>query len=270
MPTRSLGALVVALSLLLAVRASADKVDDLSRSLIQDPSYKVRVQAALSLGKARDARAVHALMQALHDENETVRGVAATSLGRVGDKTAANALMVSSTRDSSEFVRTQAKKALEALSSAVSVPPPRAGAKFYLAIGFTAGGKGGAEYTRVVREALAKELQKLPAVTLSVAGAGGAPSKSVLASHHLQAFVVDGTIERLAATGSGMQRQIDCDVKAYVGTWPEVAIRSMVTEGASLQVGSGPSEEMSGKRDCLNAVVEAIRDDVGNFLRKQE
>ena len=41
----------------------------------------------------------------------------------------------------------------------------------------------------------------------------------------------------------------------------------MATEGASLQTGAGPSEEMSGKKDCQLAAVEAVRDDVGKFLK---
>ncbi len=113
MSTRPIRALIVALLLLTAGGAFADKIDVLTRTLMQDPSYKVRVQAALVLGKLKDKRAVPALMQALHDENETVRGVAATSLGRIGDPSASNALMVASTTDASEFVRSQAKRALE-------------------------------------------------------------------------------------------------------------------------------------------------------------
>src|SRR6478752_1863176 len=97
--------------------AHADKLDDLTRALMQDPSYKVRVQAALVLGKLNDKRAVPALMQALHDENETVRGVAATSLGRIGDKSSANALQASASSDASEFVRSQARKALELVAN---------------------------------------------------------------------------------------------------------------------------------------------------------
>jgi len=273
MPTRYARALVVALFLVTAARASADKVDDLTRTLMQDPAYKVRVQAALVLGKLGDRRAVPALTQALHDENETVRGVAASSLGRIGDKSAANALMVSSSSDSSEFVRSQAKKALEAVTGgggALTTAPPKTGARFYVAIDFSNAGKGGTEYGRQVREALARELQKLPSVTLSVAGAGSPPSKSLLVSHHLQGFVVDGTIQRLSSTTSGGQQTIDCDVKAFVATFPDRSIKMMTTEGASLQTGAGPSEESSGKRDCLAAAVEAVRDDVGKFLRTQE
>src|SRR3954449_10745631 len=88
----------------MAAPAHADKLDDLTRALMQDPSYKVRVQAALVLGKLRDKRAVPSLIQALKDENESVRGVAATSLGQIADRSSANALQ-EATNDASEFVR---------------------------------------------------------------------------------------------------------------------------------------------------------------------
>jgi len=240
---------------------------------MQDPSYKVRVQAALVLGKLNDKRAVPALIQALHDENETVRGVAATSLGRIGDKSSANALQASASSDASEFVRSQARKALELVANgaggAMVAAPPKAGARFYVAIDFSNGGKGGPEYGKLVREALAKELQKLPTVTLSVAGSGK-PSRDILAAKHLQGFVVDGTIQRLSATPAGGQQNIDCDLKAFVATFPERSIKMMTQEGASLQTGTGPSEEASGKRDCLVAAIEAVRDDVDKFLRTQQ
>lgn len=184
-----------------------------------------------------------------------------------------NALMVASTSDSSEFVRSQARKALEIVAGGgggAITAAPKSGARFYVAIDFSNGGKGGPEYGRLVREALAKELQKLPSVTLSVSGAGGPPSKAMLMSHRLQGFVVDGTIQRLSSTNAGGAQQIDCDLKAFVATFPERSIKMMTQEGASLQTGSGPSEEMSGKRDCLVAAVEAVRDDVDKFLRTQQ
>jgi hypothetical protein len=276
MPTRLSRALVVALFFLaVADRAHADKIDDLTRTLLQDPSYKVRVQAALVLGKLNDRRAVPALTQALHDENETVRGVAATSLGKLGDKSAAGALMQASTDDSSEFVRSQARHALELVAGggagggATPLPAARAGARFYVAIDFN-GGKGGAEYGKLVREALLKELQKLPTVTLSVGG-GGTPSRQLLASKHLSGFVLDGTIQRLAAApAGGGQQQIDCDLKAFVATFPERSIKMTTTEGASLQTGLGAGMAESGKRDCLAAAAEALRDDVNKFLGTQQ
>lgn len=263
---------IVAATLALGVgTARADRLDELGKAM-QDPSYKVRVQAALVLGKLNDRRAVPALMQALHDENETVRGVAATSLGRLGDKSSANALQVAATSDASEFVRSQAKRALELVANGAGgglvTAPPRAGARFYVSIGFS-GGKAGSEYSRLVREALAKELQSVSSVTLSVSG-GGEPSRSILASKHLTGFVVDGSIQRLSATPSGGQQTIDCDLKAFVATFPDRSIKAMTQEGASLQTGNGSSEAESGKRDCLVAAAGAVKDDVEKFLRTQQ
>jgi hypothetical protein len=271
---RRLRALVVALLILvLGGRADADKIDDLTRALMQDSSYKVRVQAALILGKLGDKRAVPALVQALRDENETVRGVAATSLGRLGDRNSASALMIATSNDPSEFVRAQAKHALELVANggggntSLQAAPPKSGAKFYVAVDFSAGSKAGAEWGRLVREGLQRELQKLPTVTLSLPG--GTPSASMLASKHLQGFVVDGNIQRLSATPSGGQVQIDCDLKALVATYPERSIRMMTTEGASLQTGTNPNDQNGGKRDCINAAIEAVRDDVSKFLQTQ-
>jgi HEAT repeats len=270
---RVLWAAVLAAVLVLAPGpAGADKLDDLTRALMQDPSYKVRVQAALVLGTLNDRRAVPALMQALRDENESVRGVAASSLGKLGDRAAASALSQVASGDASEFVRSQARKALDQFANAGTPEisaPVRGGAKFYLAVGFQgSGGRGGPQYNQLVRETLAKELAKLPAVTLSVGG--GAPSAQVLSSKHLRGFIIDGTIERLSSSRQGGVQQIDCDLKAYVATYPDKSIKMMTTEGASLQGGGGPSEEQSAKRDCLSAAVEAVREDVGKFLRTVE
>jgi hypothetical protein len=257
------------LLLLLAVRpAAADKVDDLARTLMTDDSYKVRVQAALVLGKLRDKRAVPALEAALKDPNESVRGVAAGSLGQIADKSAANALL-QATNDPSEFVRNQARRSLDLFANAPtpSLPGPRAGARYYVAVGFESKG-GNAQYAQVVKEALTKELQKLPTVTLSVGG--GPPTQQALNQKRLKGFVVDGTIQRLSASRAGGQNQIDCDLRAFVATYPDRSIKMMTTEGASLQTGSSATDESSGKRDCLMAAVEAVRDDVNKFLQTVE
>lgn len=254
--------------------ARADKIDDLTRALMQDPSYKVRVQAALVLGKLGDKRGVPALTIALHDENETVRGVAATSLGKLGDKSAAEALMQSATGDASEFVRGQARKALELVASGggdggeLAMPAARAGAKFYLAVDFSGAGKAGPQWSRAVREALVRELQKIPSVTLSFGG--GPPSHAALMSKRMQGFVVDGNIQRLQAGPGPGGQQIDCDLKAFVATYPDKSIKMMTQEGASLTAGSSPSEIDGAKRDCIGAAAEALRDDVTKFLRTQE
>ncbi len=114
-----------------------------------------------------------------------------------------------------------------------------------------------------MRDALAKELQKLPEVTLSVGS--GEPTAAVLSQRKLQGFLVDGTIQRLTAQLAGGGAQIDCDLKAFVATYPGKSIKMMTTEGASLQAGA--SERESAKRECIQAAAEAIREDVGKYLK---
>jgi hypothetical protein len=58
-------------------------------------------------------------------------------------------------------------------------------------------------------------------------------------------------------------------LKALVATFPDRSIRMMTTEGASLQTGTNPNDQNGGKRDCINAALEAVRDDVGKFLQTQ-
>lgn len=253
-------ALIVVCSLRRA--AFADRVDDLARSLLQDPSYKVRVQAALVLGKLADARAVPALIQALKDPDESVRGVAATSLGKVGDASAQSALQAA-TRDPSDFVKNQAKASLEKLAAG-SAPPPVAetkGARYFIAVGFAQGKSP--EGLKLVRDSLTRELRKLPGVTLDVAGSES-PTTSLLQQKKLDGYIVDGSIQRLSVSQSGGSATIDCDVKAFVATYPQKSIKVMTSAGASLQTGVSSVE--SGKRDCLAAASEALRDDVGKFL----
>lgn len=97
--------------------ASDVKVDELCRAVIEDGNYKVRVQAALVLGKLGDPRAVQPLIKALGDQNKTVRGIAASALGQLGDALAVEPLRDLLRHESDSFVRGQAEKAVAALSS---------------------------------------------------------------------------------------------------------------------------------------------------------
>jgi hypothetical protein len=160
-------------------------------------------------------------------------------------------------------VREQAQRALGLLGSAGRA---RAAAHFFLAVGFQGGGKASAAQYAVVRQALVSELAKLPAVTLSLGA--GAPSAKALAERKLQGYLVDGSIARLSAAMSGGSAQIECDLKAFVATYPERSIKMMTTEGASLQTGVGDAD--NAKRDCLMAAVQAVREDVGKFLQTLE
>src|SRR5262249_4900513 len=100
--------LILAFVLTAAVSARAGaadvRVDDLCRGVIEDSNYKVRVQAALVLGKLGDPKAVQPLIKALGDQNKSVRGIAASALGQLGDAAAVDPLRDLLRRESDPFV----------------------------------------------------------------------------------------------------------------------------------------------------------------------
>jgi hypothetical protein len=104
----------IALAAAVALRPApgrAEKVHDLSRTLLRGKTDKERIAAAVALGRLRDARSVKPLIQALGDSNNAVRAVAAIALGVLGDAQALPALRKAS-EDPDKTVRRRATEAM--------------------------------------------------------------------------------------------------------------------------------------------------------------
>lgn len=106
-----------------AVLANEDKVAFLSSKLAEASSFKVRLKAAVLLGRLHDQRAVSPLEHALKDENYVVRGAAARALGNLGPSVAAEAVedIFPLVQDENQFVQKEARRALQHLASAQSL-----------------------------------------------------------------------------------------------------------------------------------------------------
>lgn len=260
-PLRSPAAVLAAV-LLLGGAARADKVDELNAALLGDPSYKVKVQAALVLGKLNDRRAVPALLEALRDDNDTVRGMAALSLGKLGDPRAVDGL----TRikgDSSDFVRANVAKALATLGGGPSEGPP-GGARHFVAVRISSRAAApGAE--KMLADATLAEVAKLPRV--SAAPEHSAPTAQALSAKRMSGWILDGTLS-LKVSGAGSSAQLDCDVSAAIATWPQHSIKATSSAGASIP-GVRTTSDLSAQRQCFEAVAQGLADDVGKFLRSQ-
>jgi hypothetical protein len=264
-----LGAVAIALTACLWVAAPpahaaqpAVKVEDLTKALLEDPNYKVRVQAALVLGRLGDHSAVPSLIKALGDGNKTVRAIAAQALGQLADHDAADPLRDLLKREGDPFVRTQTEKALALVSADVGQKK----AKIYLNFGpFTGGVKsGGAEAAKVIHDALARELGKLAVVTLTAPADQKAFPKSGLLG-----FYIDGNITRLDDVPSGGSSETSCDVKVMVARWPSKSIILWTNAGASLQSGNRPQDKLSARKDCLEASAGQLAEDLGKFFKQQ-
>jgi len=103
-------------------RAGNDKVAFLAQKL-RESSFKVRIKAAVMLGRIADQRSVEPLVGALSDDNYVVRGAAARALGNLGYPLAVGAMdrLLKLADDEEPFVRREAVRTLEKLAGPQSL-----------------------------------------------------------------------------------------------------------------------------------------------------
>lgn len=273
-PRWGLLALAAGLSVLLlgSPRAAlaGNKVDDLSGALLNDPSFKVRTQAALLLGKLGEKAGVEPLIKGLADENKTVRAMAAQSLGKLGGDAAMVALKNLLQRETDTFVRGQAEKALAAI---VPVKPPQPDTKIdakdrkvYLKFGpFTGGSKAAdASLLGLLRNSLRQSLEKLPNITV----VEGAEEKN-MGKGGRPAFLVDGNVLKLQDTEAGSALETSCEVKVMVARWPSRSVILWTSAGAAVQGGKRDRDKQNARHDCIEASAGQLGDSLVGYFKSQ-
>jgi len=264
-PLRPLNAvLIVALLLASAGASGADaRVQSLSRALRTAPSYKVRIQAALVLGKLGKREGVPVLVEALQDKNNTVRGVAAQSLGKLGAPEAIGRLKRALRNERDAFAKAQIQKALATLRKR----PGRPGKGLYLQLGpfSSRSSQASPEEIERLREALKSKLTTLSAATFRLTPKEEASFEKT----GRLGFVVDGNVARLSAERVGGQVEIGCDVQVQVYKWPKRSLISWTSAGAVVQTGSRPKEKLAARQDCLEAAAGQLGEDLKRFFQSQ-
>lgn len=250
---------------LAAPTAYAGKVEDLSKILSEDSSYKVRVQAALVLGKLGDRNAVAALAKALNDENNTVRAVAAQALGRIGAPEAGEHLKRALTREKDKFVRSQLERSLAGLGRESGDTSQKA--NLYLEFGPFSGGSKSATpaVLEVLRAALRQKLGGLKGVAFSLSP----EEKASFVKSGRMGFLIDGNVTQLDESMVGGAVEVNCDVKVMVARWPSKSIIMWTSAGAAVQGGSRPQDKETARRDCLEASAGQLGDDLKRFFQSQ-
>jgi hypothetical protein len=241
--------------------ARADRVDDLLRTLNGDPSWRVRLQAVVVLGKLHDVRAVPGLVHALeHDANETVRGLAAQVLGDLGDQTVVPALE-RARFDGNDFVRERVRIALTRLHpSSVAAAKPDPGA-LHVEVGGI-GAKSAdvpSDLTRRLRELIIRELSRTPGLTIE-----GKP---------LSGFLIDSSITSVSRHLNGPWVEVSCEVSLVVGRLPSKSMVMMTSGGATVQapkMGFRPEKERALQVDALEGAVHGAHENLLAFLRSQQ
>lgn len=230
------------------VRADDPRSAYLIKLLEGSSQFRVRAQAAISLGTVEGSRsAVEALTTALHDQHPAVRAAAATSLGKVGDAQAIAALR-SLDRDSEEPVRVAARESVARLSRIQPATPkepigpgpgptPSGPALYYVAVA-----EPGSRVTTVDRQLLAQartfikqRVGQIQGVRLAPDSETAQDAEQVLKKQRLKGFYLDSSIVSVEKKKGGETRVA---VSVIVATYPGRDMRAIM-QGAATVSGSG-------------------------------
>lgn len=299
--SRRARALVAAIAAWLALAAfpalaAADEIADLSARLASSRREKVRISAAVSLGRLKDRRAVRPLVRALRrDRSPLVRAVAAAALGYIGDPRAVPALRKAAA-DPEDSVRKRAREALaridraqsgrQVASGALSERERRARAQsirvaprerpslapaptLYVQLKSVtdksrrrASKRHRVWTANTMRSLLHDELQRSPEVTLDERSAVESGARH---------FAVDVTITNFNRRVRGPWVEIVCEVRLAVSN-RRGRLLSFLTGGATVQVPKKTFKtayEPQLRKEALENAAKSMRQDLMAYLQRE-
>lgn len=228
----------------------------LTRQLSADKDFRLRVQAALHLGKSNDGRALRPLYKALRDPSAAVRAAAAAALQSLADPAALPEL-VKHNADESPAVRRAVASAIFALKAQKTRDEDRRRhAKLLVKLGKLHNGSAVASSQALfaVGQASRAEFERLPGVALLN------PSEDVenaSATHKLPVVLVTGSIRKLGATQEGQEFVYSAQVDYVVHRLPEQSIVATVTGKAEARASQWEVQDRKRREALRSEVLES-------------
>ncbi len=269
-------ALTLALSIaslihLVATPATADaRTDYLINMLENGGNYRIRVQAATTLGKLRSAVAVPALVKALGDESDLVIISAATALGQIGNPTVIPEIERALIKPPTSAARSQLEATLRVLKAlspdssgdALADATPR----YFIRIDAmgNSSGVGRKEIVDVLRDTVVKRLAKEPGVVMQQPGLSNQQVKKKLKKDKLAGYILSGSLIRMER----LDDKIVVKIGLNVFTNPEYNLLMMPTAEGAIPFSSG-SLSTETERTLQDKALKAVADRlIANILRK--
>jgi len=251
-----------------AVPARADaRTDYLIRLLETSTTFRVRVQAALSLGRVdASPEVIDALGEALRDEHPSVRTAAASSLSALEDPASLDELRQAQD-DRDRTVRRTVKRAIRRLESVarqerLRQERSRPDTTYYVGVGVPGTRVSGIdEATREALQAWMREqVAGIPGVALAPVDESPAQAERVIAARRLEGFYVDSSITAIRTTDVGTR----AEVSVVVNTYPGRNVRAMLSGAATVQGASeGPATRLQAVRGALRGALRRLPQAMG-------
>lgn len=270
---RILLVLLVAGEVTVAARGAraAPRIDEVEEALGHDRSYKVRVEAALILGRLRQTRSIPALIGALKDGNPAVRASAARALGAIGSPIARDAV-AKATTDPVPLVRRMAKESLRQLggeSVDTQTPPapvpgspairPRAGRKLSFEV------KQMGDQSKRATPAMRSHMRDFLVAQLR-------PYGDVAPAEHEGMYAVDGVIKTLTTSTNGPDVETSCSVQLVLSRQPGGGVFLLTSGEAVVQRPRRqfkPQQRSGMEVEALESALRSASEDLLNQISRQ-
>lgn len=237
-----------------ALATARPELPPLIERLRNAEDFRLRVQAALQLGKSEEPRARPELERALGDRHASVRAAAAAALGALGDPRSVPALKKRRS-DASVAVKKSAERAIATIQARQARKRAIARAKLVVRLGRlrVVGARDSARATRELVECSRAKLGELPGVVVLADGEEPAGNVPVV--------MVTGALHRAVTPGSSSGATVSARVDYVLHRMPEQDIAGTVTGSAKAK--AARDEMQSSRRDAeltsmvLEAAVES-------------
>ncbi len=237
-------------------------LDELSDQLKNGGDFRVRVSAALQLGKALTGDATAPLEAALDDRHASVRAAAAAALKNLGDQNALEVLKAHR-GDKSEAVRAQIAAAIKSLEDEREMGPHT---KVLVKIGIMKNDSGvkSKKIESELADSSRRKLGELPGVrVLPADGSSGLNPNAK--PEKLPTVMVTGNISELKASREGRSIVYSASVEYVLHTMPEQSIAAKVSGRASATASEQDAGDASKLAELRRTVLEAA---IASALRR--
>jgi hypothetical protein len=240
---------VVLLALAVALPSFAQDVATLRRDVISASDFRVRVAAALALGKKKDAGSVDVLSKALSDESAAVRSGAAAALGAIGDARGLKALESAKKTEKDASVKGAIDRAIATLKGKT---------KFVVALGKLENKSGNPKLSKAFQSIAKAEISRIPGIAVA-----GSDDEAVEKAKTLKipTIALDGQLVQVQKEKAGGDVGFNARVEFIIRKLPEQSLKASV-KGKAKALAQATSvktaDQMSQlEQDAVKAAVQS-------------
>lgn len=257
----ALGALLMAaLVSLSAVQVSMADDEAAFRDLVTGSDFRIRLVAALALGKSKAPGARPALEKALGDSHPTVRAGAAAALGSLGDASSLPALKSALAKETTANVQAQFETTIKKLSglSAPSVKP-----RFLVSLGRLDNKSDvtSSEIASALKAGTRAKMAQVPGVEVVADGTDiGAASKS----RGLPGFTLDGSVMQLSKKQSSDGVGYAARVEYLIRKMPGQVLKGSMSGNAQALA---DAKQVRGQTELAQLQIDAVSAAIDSALK---